>query len=161
MGISIIFLLQVATANPVTPSAVDTITPATDPAPQTPPAAEAKAPKVPDVFGPNQPVQPWVHPSRWFTDADYPSRAIRNEEAGLVRYRLMVGPNGRASDCKVIVSSGSAILDSETCKIAMRRARFSPATDDKGTPVLGEYRGFVEWGYRARQPADFLGRTKK
>ncbi len=160
MGISIIFLLQVASANPVAPPAAPVSpTPVTQPALKT--TAETKAPTAPEVFGPNQPVQPWVHPSRWFTDADYPSRAIRNEEAGRVQYRLTVSPNGRALDCTVIVSSGSATLDSETCKIAIRRSRFSPATDGTGNPVAGEYRGFVEWGYRKRQPVDFLEANTK
>ena len=129
------------------------------PQPVPPPVVEDA--RAPEIFLPNQPLQPWVDPSRWFTDTDYPMRAIRNEEAGRVQYRLTVGPNGRAWDCTVIVSSGSATLDSETCKIAMRRARFIPATDSTGTPVAGEYRGYVEWGYRTRQPADFLDGQKK
>ena len=68
-------------------------------------------------------------------DFDYPAAAVRAGEQGDVGYRLDVGPNGRVTRCTVTASSGSAILDSETCRMLTARARFTPATDASATPI--------------------------
>jgi periplasmic protein TonB len=114
--------------------------------PTAPVAAPAPSPVALQKLPAHRPVQPRSDPGRWFTDVDYPSRAARNEERGTVLYALVVGIDGRASACSIRVSSGSAVLDAETCKIAMRRARFNPATDADGNAIAGEFRGYVEWG---------------
>jgi periplasmic protein TonB len=118
----------------------------------TPVAAPAPPPIVAEKLPPHRPVQPRTSPSRWFSDADYPPRARRNEEFGTTLYRLTISPEGRVSACSIIRSSGSASLDVETCKLATRRARFNSATDADGNPVEGEFRGYVEWGVRYYPP---------
>jgi TonB family protein len=70
-----------------------------------------------------------------FSDEDYPAVALRNHEEGTVEVRLDVGPAGRVSECTVIGSSGSAALDSATCRILTSRARL-PA----GIPVTTKIR---------------------
>jgi protein TonB len=70
---------------------------------------------------------------------DYPASALRNEEQGTVRVRLDVGPNGRVANCTVTSSSGSAALDSTTCRIIRARAKFSPALDVGGHPISDTY----------------------
>jgi TonB family protein len=85
-----------------------------------------------------------------FSDEDYPASALRAGEQGTVRYRLEIGANGRVTGSAVTVSSGSAALDSTTCRLLRSRARFTPARDGNGNPVPDTAEGAVVW----RLPAD-------
>ncbi|MBB3763368.1 energy transducer TonB [Sphingomicrobium lutaoense] len=113
-------------STPVAPPPVITPT-----APVTPPAPPAPPP--PRI----EPAQPRGDLRSLFSTDDYPSRALRNGDEGTVVARLTVGTNGRVQDCQITRSSGSSALDSQTCRILERRARFTPATDDKGAKVVG------------------------
>lgn len=73
------------------------------------------------------------------TADDYPSSAVRNEETGSLRAKLMIAANGRVADCSIVQSSGSQALDNATCKILRSRARFTPALDSNGLPTAGSY----------------------
>src|SRR5687768_16203764 len=70
---------------------------------------------------------PKGNPGNWATTNDYPSRALREERAGVTGFRVSVTPDGRAASCDVTSSSGSPDLDQATCSNVMRRARFNPA----------------------------------
>ena len=70
---------------------------------------------------------------------DYPTTAIRNGETGSVRAQLAIGPDGRVTDCSIVASSGSAALDSATCRILTRRARFTPARNSDGAATSDSY----------------------
>jgi TonB family protein len=83
---------------------------------------------------------------------DYPAAAIRAGEQGQTGYRLTVGTNGRVTGCTITSSSGSAVLDSTTCRILRARARFRPARDSKGEPVEGSYRGALKYSLFPWQP---------
>jgi protein TonB len=80
-----------------------------------------------------------------FSTDDYPQSAIRNEEQGTTAVRLTVGPDGRVSDCSITSSSGSSALDSATCNILRRRARFTPAKDQAGNPISDSYSQRIRW----------------
>lgn len=69
----------------------------------------------------------------------YPSRAKREGIEGTVGVRVTVTPQGRGSNCQIISSSGSKLLDEAACKGMERFARFSPALDRAGTPTSGTY----------------------
>ncbi|MBK8375053.1 MAG: TonB family protein [Sphingomonadales bacterium] len=60
--------------------------------------------------------------------ADYPARALRNEETGAVTVAARFGTDGRFSGLEVLQSSGSAILDDATTKTIHRR--FRPKLND-------------------------------
>ncbi len=79
------------------------------------------------------------------SDDDYPQSAIRSEEQGTTAVRLSIGPDGRVSDCSVTQSSGSTALDSTTCSIFRRRARFTPAKDQSGNPISDTFSQRVKW----------------
>ena len=81
---------------------------------------------------------------------DYPEVARVTKQQGRVEVRLEIGPNGRAIGCKVTASSGSSALDSTTCMLLQRRARFTPAGDSNGNAVAGTIDQEIEW----RLPAD-------
>ena len=79
-------------------------------------------------------------------DQDYPTKAIENGDAGAVTAHLSIAPDGRVGGCKVTETSGSDALDGLTCRIATRRARFTPARDAEGKAVAGDYYIAVTWG---------------
>ncbi len=76
---------------------------------------------------------------------DYPSAAQRNEEQGTTAVRLDIGTNGRVTNCTVTSSSGSASLDSTTCRLLTSRARFTPARDDTGQATSDSVSTRITW----------------
>jgi TonB family protein len=80
-----------------------------------------------------------------FSDEDYPAAAVRNHEQGPVAFSLAVGADGTPTDCSVTGSSGSAILDSTTCRLLMMRAHFEPARDARGRPTTDTVAGRIVW----------------
>jgi TonB family protein len=80
-----------------------------------------------------------------FSDKDYPAEALRNEEEGIVAFRLAVGADGKPTQCSITATSGSASLDDATCRILMERARFTPARDAQGKPTTDEVSGRINW----------------
>jgi protein TonB len=78
-------------------------------------------------------------PARWvrgrIRDSDYPSEASRTGTQGSLTTRYVIGPTGRITDCTVIKSSGSAVLDETTCRLVMQRYRYEPARDAQGRRV--------------------------
>jgi TonB family protein len=50
----------------------------------------------------------------------YPPAALAAGAEGEVRISFKVGPAGRASDCEVVESSGSNVLDAATCENVLR-----------------------------------------
>jgi TonB family protein len=85
---------------------------------------------------------------------DYPAEALRRDEQGTVGFRLSVGADGRVTGCTVTSSSGSAILDSTTCRLMSERARFTPARDRKGRPVADGVKARIVW--RIKQGSNLL-----
>jgi len=77
--------------------------------------------------------------------ADYPEAATRSGEQGLVRVTLLIGIEGRVTDCAISVSSGSQLLDETTCSILKRRARFIPAAQANGGPALDRWVYSYNW----------------
>ena len=77
--------------------------------------------------------------------SDYPAEALRKGEQGTVGFRLVVGADGKVSDCAVISSSGSETLDRATCRLMREKARFRPATDASGNPKTDTFESQVRW----------------
>jgi protein TonB len=71
--------------------------------------------------------------------ANYPTRAAREEREGRVGVRVTINAEGRVSSCTVTSSSGSPDLDEAACDGMTRYARFNPALDDAGNPTTGSY----------------------
>ncbi|MBU6394887.1 MAG: TonB family protein [Sphingomonadales bacterium] len=84
-------------------------------------------------------------PGDWVTSNDYPTRALRYGEQGMVGFLLTVDPEGVPVSCKVVETSSSDVLDTQTCNLLMDRARFTPATDASGRHVEGTYRNRLRW----------------
>lgn len=62
--------------------------------------------------------------SQWLSNDDYPMAAAREGRQGRAGFRLTVDPYGRVTDCQITASSGHGDLDSQTCRMLIRRARF-------------------------------------
>lgn len=88
---------------------------------------------------------PVIPLSGYVTEGDYPAAAIRSGQQGTVSFRLSIGTDGRVQGCAVTRSSGSDLLDSTTCRLMVRRVRFTPATDPQGRPRADEFDGYIEW----------------
>ena len=67
-----------------------------------------------------------------FSSDDYPASAQSAGAEGTVRASLTIGPDGRVVACNIVQSSGNGSLDSATCNILRRRAKFVPARDSNG-----------------------------
>lgn len=84
-------------------------------------------------------------PLPWFDLNDYPTKAFEREWQGVTSFAVIVGPDGRAVDCKIVRSSGYEMLDRPACSVALKRARFRPAVGADGRPAYGVYRSQVVW----------------
>lgn len=109
----------------------------------TPVVAPPPPPPAPKVAA--QRASPRGSPGSWVTDADYPSRAQREERSGTTGFRLEIGPDGRVTNCTVTSSSGHADLDAETCRLLPRRARFKAAVGSDGQPMADSFSSRIVW----------------
>ena len=78
-------------------------------------------------------------PGDWITTEDYPEEALKSGVEGTVDFSLSVTKGGAVSDCKILQSSGSEILDTETCSLLIERAQFEPAE------ATSNYQSRVSW----------------
>ncbi|MGQ0559962.1 MAG: TonB family protein [Sphingosinicella sp.] len=92
-----------------------------------------------------EPARARANLSSYVSNDDYPASAIRNEESGTTGFRLTVGPAGRVTNCVITSSSGSASLDSTTCRLMRSRARFTPARDQFGQPTTDSVSNRITW----------------
>lgn len=81
-------------------------------------------------------------PPRWIRghirDSDFPRDAGRDGIGRAIVLSFTVEPNGRATGCRVLESSGDARLDEATCRAIERRYRYAPSRDGEGKPVSAE-----------------------
>jgi protein TonB len=123
------------------------------PLPPPPPTDFGRGTLVDPPLPPPPPPPPrTVEPARAHADlasyvssADYPDAALRAEQQGMTRFRLLVGPDGRVTDCIVTGSSGSSSLDATTCRLMKSRARFTPARDSSGKPTTDTVANAIRW----------------
>lgn len=134
--------VQILTEAPPPPT-ITTQTTVPVPQPTVAPPAPPPPPAPPAPKGPTAPAQPNMRTLATSQD-DYPGASLRAEEEGVTRVEVIVGTNGRASNCTVVQSSGHSRLDEATCRIAERRWRFKPAEMD-GEKVESRYQQNVRW----------------
>ena len=66
---------------------------------------------------------------------DYRRLAAGRLPSGSAMVGLKVQTDGLPTDCRVVRSSGDAIVDAGLCPLLVRRLRFRPAQDNLGRPV--------------------------
>lgn len=79
------------------------------------------------------------------TAEDYPLKAIEAEEQGSVQIEVKVSAKGTPESCAVRSSSGSEILDAQSCELFMTRARYAPARNAKGKAISANSTHAVHW----------------
>jgi periplasmic protein TonB len=90
--------------------------------------------------------KPRDDPSNWLTAEDHPSRASRENQSGAAVLQLEIDRKiGRPQSCKVTRSSGFELLDTESCKIISRRARFWPQITPNSASVPLSYYVRIVW----------------
>lgn len=91
------------------------------------------------------PLAPHRLSSGIFTNDDYPAQALRREESGRVSAEWEVAADGLVENCRITVSSGSASLDSTTCRLITMRMRYDPARDSSGAAIRSADRLSITW----------------
>lgn len=74
--------------------------------------------------------------------------AVSGFERGTVGISIRVTPEGRATNCRVVRSSGSASADSLMCQLTEQYVRFRPALDPQGRPVAQDVAWYPNWSRR-------------
>lgn len=117
---------------------VDSIPPPAPPARIVPPPAPPAPPAAPPPPSQARAAQRDGQ-NRWAAriQSNYPRRAVQREIEGNVGVSVVVGPDGRVTQCQVTTPSGSEDLDQAACEGMQRYARYEPALDDAGNPTTG------------------------
>jgi protein TonB len=89
---------------------------------------------------------------RWATADDVPLRMLPEGPSFVVGFRVAVDPTGRPQSCRLEKTSGLEDLDTYTCKLVMKRARFKAASDVNGAPMYGVYASYMKWWVGERPP---------
>lgn len=88
---------------------------------------------------------PRNNPGRWVTDSDYRPRWIREGLTGNASFTLRIDAAGKVTGCTITRSTGHAVLDTATCELVTKRARFDAARDGTGKPVAGSFTSTINW----------------
>lgn len=109
---------------------------------------------VPDKEPVDQSAEPYPisWPTWWVTFADYPKSELDAGKVGLTTVAVSVGINGLVQTCRLVKSSGSSVLDSETCRLITKRGKFFPAKNKDGNTIDGLYFIDIDWRFD-RTPA--------
>ena len=76
---------------------------------------------------------------------DYPGLAVRRMQMGTSGIMLLIDESGAVKDCTLTEASGVAVLDSTTCLIISRRAKFQPAIGLDGKPAKSAFTQTITW----------------
>lgn len=87
------------------------------------------------------PADPIGDPARWVSYTDFPAGA----SSGQVTMLFRIGEDGRASECRVIESTGEKSLEDVSCRTMVQRARFRPALARDGKPIVSWEIRRVRW----------------
>src|SRR5690606_25130383 len=73
--------------------------------------------------------EPIRSPGSWANGDDYPASELSKGIEGVTRFELEISDEGKATNCSVTESSGSAVLDKTACEKVLSRGKFRPALD--------------------------------
>ena len=81
-------------------------------------------------------------------DREYRRFAATGLPYGTVAISIRVNPDGSASNCRVVRSSGSPSADSLMCQLTQQYVRFSPARDPSGRAIAEDVTWVPNWSPR-------------
>jgi len=82
---------------------------------------------------------------RNLTRSDYRQLTGGRLPAGRAMVSLRVEPDGSASNCRVVRSSGDTAVDRGLCPLITRRLQFRAARDDRGRPIAYQLQYVATW----------------
>lgn len=88
---------------------------------------------------------PRGNPGGWISTDDYRTSWINRGFEGVAGFTLSLDVSGRVTDCAITRSTGHTVLDTATCDLLKKRARFEPARGTSGEPVAGRFSSTVRW----------------
>lgn len=94
------------------------------------------------IATPPEPIMPL---NSLFSSNDYPRDAIQQNQSGTVVVQLLIDESGAVKDCTLAQTSGITLLDSRSCGIIVKGAKFKPATDIQGRPVKSSTTQHISW----------------
>ena len=71
--------------------------------------------------------------------------AASGMDRGSVGVSIRVTPDGQATNCRVVRSSGSPVADSLMCRLTEQYVRFRPARDPEGRAVAQDVTWYPNW----------------
>ena len=77
----------------------------------------------------------------WFLSKDYPKDALRAGIEGRVVFLVSIDRAGKPTTCKVVATTGSASLDSRTCRACLDPGRLCAGVGDGARRPMGCWRG--------------------
>lgn len=92
-----------------------------------------------------RPVVPASNPGKWLSSADYPTKLLRKGQQGIVKFRLSVDADGKATQCHIQKSTRPQEFDDAVCSALMRRAEFEPALGQDGKPLASYWHSTVRF----------------
>lgn len=122
--------------------------------PTTPAPAKRTAPAAPSTPAPvATPVpaaagtdpEPIGNIADWFPADSYPPQARALGLEGRVAFSLDIDARGRITQCHIIETSGSDLLDSAACTQAIINGRFRPGRDGAGQAVAKAWHSTMRW----------------
>ena len=141
--------LASAIRRPNRPVIANTVWPAKEIAHQIPPVErERELAPLAKIVPPPAPAMPQVTKLEpiegTHTPPDYPPFAARTGQAGTTRMKLAVSPEGWVTDCDVVASSGSEMLDRVACTHILESWRWKAPTQD-GRPFSTTTSATIVW----------------
>ena len=86
-----------------------------------------------------------TNPGTWFRPGDYPPALNQSAVGAIVVVRLVVGADGRVTNCAVAKAGGDKAFEDLTCRLATERARFTPAVGASGQPIASVWARRIKW----------------
>jgi len=84
-------------------------------------------------------------PAEWVRTMKAMPRAVLDGQSAVIRFRLMVDPQGKPTQCFIQNATLSAEIAKTTCDILLKGARFSPALDSEGKAIASFYTNSMRW----------------
>lgn len=81
----------------------------------------------------------------WIATDDYPMTVVSKGAQGTSTILWTIGLDGRAADCRTVVTSGEVELDKAACRAIIARARYTPALGFDGKPMISHSTRKVTW----------------
>jgi hypothetical protein len=91
------------------------------------------------------PASPLTSQVTWLKASDYPIEAWQSGASAVVNFRLMVDATGTPTDCALQASTAGEAFRELTCRLLLKRARFTPARDSAGKPIASYFISAVQW----------------